>query len=143
MSLVGLTRASSPRLHRDLQRAARVLEALSVKWDSLKSFIRVVQAFIKRINLDSGVSSSGGVFPAAAGAENAPANIPAFTIPAADAFPSYPSFDDFGVGNFGGVPSDFTFNFDGLFELNPDTQWAFHQSLPGSPAFPQQFGNNA
>lgn len=37
----------------------------------------------------------------------------------------------------GMVASDFVFDFDGLFELNPDSMWAFHQSMPGSPALPQ------
>jgi hypothetical protein len=92
------------RLHNDLNRAMRILEGFQNRWNNLRPFLKVVQAFIDKASPASTTTNT--------------------MTPTADVVPAF-DFNDL-------FASDFSFDFTN-FEINPEVNWAYHMSMPSSP----------
>jgi len=111
-----LTRSEAHRSKLALAKAIKVLSRFSERWSNINSLIRILETL------------SSPLQP--------PAKLPESTAHSAMSYPSNPFQTDGMEGSLAPDPfgGDFSFDFE-TFGINPDALWAFHNSIPGSPAF--------
>jgi hypothetical protein len=111
-----LMRSETNRSRSALTKALKVLSRFSERWSSINSLIRILET------LSSPLKQSARLPESSSSHTTLLSSIPFQT----DAVEGTPAPD--------GLVGDFSFDFE-TFGINPDSLWAFHNSIPGSPAF--------